>query len=321
MDRLVIFAGDTIGVPDRLVRATLAAVDARADVTIVGICLPAPTSRWRRWRKRAFLNLVARVKACCDPAQRREPYPPVVDLDCEAAVRGFPILVPPGGDANDPAFVARVRDELRPTLALSVFWSRRLGDEFLGLFEVAANYHNGRLPGYRGLWASAWSVVDGEATSGYAFHRMTGGLDEGPLLVTGEVPVDAGGHVADLDAAKAAAAARVLPDVLAAMVARAPGVAQTGIARYRSRADAEAMTTVESPSSLTFDEIRCRLRAFSCLRMRVGGELLPVTKLRVQTGVRGRRAFRTADGVDVEVARVRYLPPAAFRLFRYWLRR
>lgn len=320
-DRLLIFAGDTIGVPDRLVRATLAAVDARADVTIVGICLPAPTSRWRRWRKRAFLNLVGRVKAWCDPAQRREPYPRTVDLDSEAAAREFPILVAPGGDANDPDFVGRLRDEIRPTLALSVYWPRRWGDELLGRFGVAANYHNGSLPAYRGLRATAWSVVDGEATSGYAFHRMTRGLDEGPVLAAGAVGVDAGAHVADLDAAKAAAAARVLPDVLAAMVARAPGVAQTGIARYRSRADAEAMTTVESPSSLTLDEIQRRLRAFCCVRMRLGGELLPVTGLRVRTGARGRSAFTTADGVDVEVARVRYLPPAGFRLFRRWLRR
>jgi len=47
------------------------------------------------------------------------------------------------------------------------------------------NYHNGVLPGMRGVRASNWSIYLGHSHSGYAFHEMSEALDDGRILIEG----------------------------------------------------------------------------------------------------------------------------------------
>ena len=316
MDRLVIFCAQPSGVPNLLLRATLAALDSRADIEVVALVLGSPTSRIRRMSRRLWLDLAVRVKSWFDPAQRRVRSPAPVDVEREAKRRRFEVIVACDA-AGDEALIARLR-ALHCTLALSYYWPRRLDERLLDRFDVAVNYHNGRLPGCRGLRATAWSVYRGDATSGYAFHRMTPAIDAGPVLVAGEVPTADRASTADLDLAKASAASGHLRDVLRMMVERAPGVPQTGPAGYRSEADAQAIMRIDRPGDLSSDELHRRLRAFGLLRIAIDGEWLPVTRLDAVAAGRVADAplsFRTADGV-VMATRLRYLPPVIYRVAR-----
>ena len=316
MDRLVIFCAQPSGVPNLLLRATLAALDSRADIEVVALVLGSPTSRIRRMSRRLWLDLAVRVKSWFDPAQRRVRSPAPVDVEREAKRRRFEVIVACDA-AGDEALIARLRAR-HCTLALSYYWPRRLDERLLDRFDVAVNYHNGRLPGCRGLRATAWSVYRGDATSGYAFHRMTPAIDAGPVLVAGEVPTADRASTADLDLAKASAASGHLRDVLRMMAERAPGVPQTGPAGYRSEADAQAIMRIDRPGDLSSDELHRRLRAFGLLRIAIDGESHPVTRLDAVAAGRVADAplsFRTADGV-VMATRLRYLPPVIYRVAR-----
>ena len=46
------------------------------------------------------------------------------------------------------------------------------------------NFHDGPLPGYAGLNAPVWALLNGEARHGISWHLVTAGIDEGDLLVT-----------------------------------------------------------------------------------------------------------------------------------------
>lgn len=46
----------------------------------------------------------------------------------------------------------------------------------------AVNFHDGPLPGYGGLNAPAWAILNGEAVHGISWHLMEGGIDAGDLL-------------------------------------------------------------------------------------------------------------------------------------------
>ena len=53
------------------------------------------------------------------------------------------------------------------------------------------NFHDGPLPGYAGLNAPTWGILNGETQWAVTWHVMTGGLDEGPVLLERSVHVDA----------------------------------------------------------------------------------------------------------------------------------
>ena len=53
----------------------------------------------------------------------------------------------------------------------------------------AVNFHDGPLPRYAGLNAPNWALIHQEATHGVSWHRIEGGVDEGPVLARREVAV------------------------------------------------------------------------------------------------------------------------------------
>lgn len=53
----------------------------------------------------------------------------------------------------------------------------------------AVNVHNGRLPAYRGLFGTFWESFAGEAWGYTSIHVMEPGIDTGPVLAQGAVPL------------------------------------------------------------------------------------------------------------------------------------
>jgi hypothetical protein len=81
---------------------------------------------------------------------------------------------------------------------------RRLGADVAisldnGLIEEATfalpphgtvNVHHGAVPDYRGGPPVFWELLDGRETVGFTIHRIDAGIDTGPVLAEGEVPIE-----------------------------------------------------------------------------------------------------------------------------------
>ena len=302
-----------------LIRATLRLAARRGDEVCAVVTgrpeqfHPGPTAVARAALRRSLVLATSRRGAY----GRGMPLGPEVRR--AARRHGVPVVSPPRGDLNDPGFVDRVAEDLRPDLALSFYCLSVLRRPFLDALGQAVNFHDGLLPRYRGLNATAFALYEGEPTSGFAFHRMDETLDTGRILLEGAVPVAPEDGLADVSRRKAAAAVAALPAVLDRLAAGDPGRPQSGGSRYLAAADGMAMRSVPDPGALTADEVERRVRAFCPVQVTVDGRVLPVTRVR-RTPSGGRYAFRSADGVLLRPDRLMGLPPrthqALHALFR-----
>jgi len=57
------------------------------------------------------------------------------------------------------------------------------------------NVHHGAVPDYRGGPPVFWELFDGRETVGFTIHRIDAGIDTGPVLAEGEVPIVRRGSV------------------------------------------------------------------------------------------------------------------------------
>jgi methionyl-tRNA formyltransferase len=239
------------------------------------------------------------------------------DIRGVARHRGVATVVPPARDVNDPGHIADVRQRFRADLAISLGCLQIFGDELLSSLEAGLNYHNGSLPGYRGLNATAWSIYNRESETGYCFHRMERGIDTGPILATGVVMVDPRASAMEMEFRKTVAAAQVLQTALELLIEGAPGTEQTAGGRYYSRAAAERIRRLDAGSRVTHDELTRRLEAFDMLLVTIDGTDFPVTELRPVVGGEPRRrrpTLTTIDGVTLAVTRCLYMPTRLFRV-------
>jgi len=122
------------------------------------------------------------------PAGRgRHPRPsPVREV---ARDEGLPVLTPerPRGEA----FMAQVR-ELDPELSVVVAYGHLLVPEVLDLSpKGSVNVHASLLPALRGAAPIHHAVIRGHDRTGVTIMRMTAGLDEGPILLQRDIPIDA----------------------------------------------------------------------------------------------------------------------------------
>jgi methionyl-tRNA formyltransferase len=181
--------------------------------------------------------------------------------------------------------------------------------ELIGACGRWVNYHDSLLPSYRGLEVTAWSLYHGERITGWSFHVINEKVDDGAILVQGALAVVPTSSSMWHLVQKTHAAAAALPRLLDAMVRRDPGRPQVGEARYFSSKDAEAIKTIAEPERLTKAEVRRRLWAFGTLFVRIGGEILPVTRV---SDAPAALSFETADG-RLFVRRLRFLPVPIYR--------
>lgn len=315
-DRLVVFADPLSPIGTRLAAAALRAARGRGDLVVVAVCdvargAPPPLA----WRAASILAANALDGLFGGVGAAARPPALVGSLRSSAWRHGLPYLVPPGRDVNAPTFVARLREELRPTLALSLVSLQIFAPELLAHFDVSVNYHNALLPAYRGLRATAWSLYHGETRSGFSFHHITAGIDEGNVLLSDalEVPPTAG--VTAVEEAKSRLAAHRFDELFDLMVARDAGTPQRGTPSYFGRRACRETVRVSDPTALTWHELQRRLRAFGTLVLDLGGTGWEVTRLEPSPG-RGPTAFRTADGVAVTATRFLGLPRTLYRLER-----
>lgn len=78
-----------------------------------------------------------------------------------------------------------------PDLILSARFSFIFPPPFIALAEHGViNVHPGRLPEYAGLYPHFHSMMAGEPALGCTVHVVDGGIDSGPILAAGEVPID-----------------------------------------------------------------------------------------------------------------------------------
>jgi methionyl-tRNA formyltransferase len=289
----------------------------RRGLEIIGIVTSRP-ERFRvargEWARR--LARRALVAAGSRDVPFRTIFAPAIDSDRLERRHGIPTLVPPGRDINGPEFVETLR-RLRPDLALSYNCLGIFRRNLLDTVGQAVNYHAGLLPHYRGVMATAFSVLAGERESGFTFHRMTEKIDEGPILIEGSVAVgdDTG---AELGRRKLAMASEALPRLFEKIAAKEPGRSPIGTGRYYSVHDWSALIHVDHPEDLTAAQLSRRIRAFGAVQLRIDGAVYPVTRLRAASGGHGL-AFRTVDGRLLVPDRFEGLPRAVHAFADRWL--
>ena len=120
-DRLLIFGDPNLAFSGVLLAAFLHELRSRQDMTVVAVCDTARKAPlvepWRSsvtWlRHMAQRGFNPSLRGQRAPASGRRLY--------QIARRaGVPVIVPPERNLNHPQFIARLRNEWRPTLALSL---------------------------------------------------------------------------------------------------------------------------------------------------------------------------------------------------------
>ncbi|HSF63877.1 MAG TPA: formyltransferase family protein, partial [Paracoccaceae bacterium] len=82
---------------------------------------------------------------------------------------------------------------LRVDWVLSIAHLRLVPPAVLALAaQGGVNFHDGPLPGYAGLNAPVWALLNGEQLHGIRWHRMTDRVDDGPVLVAQDFDIAPG---------------------------------------------------------------------------------------------------------------------------------
>ena len=140
----------------------------------------------------------------------------------------------PGGDLG-----ARLAG-LSCDWVLSVAYLSLIPEDVLALGRAGAvNFHDGPLPGYAGLNAPVWAILNGETSHGITWHRITAGVDEGNVLVARRFDVGAEDTALTLNTKAYAEAIDSFPDVMSLLESgQAEGTPQPAEGRHvYARAD------------------------------------------------------------------------------------
>jgi natural product biosynthesis luciferase-like monooxygenase protein len=130
-----------------------------------------------------------------------------------ASAAGLPVIAPGAGVVDRTA-------GLTVDWVLSVANLSVVPEPVLRLARAGGvNFHDGPLPGYAGLNAPVWALLNGEATHAVTWHLMTAGIDEGEVLATRSFPMEDDDTAFTLNARCFSAALDSFGDVMAAMEA------------------------------------------------------------------------------------------------------
>lgn len=104
--------------------------------------------------------------------------------------RGAGVPIVPTRSVNDPAYVERVRDGLRPDVIVSVAAPEIFREGILHAARLGCiNIHCGRLPVYRGMMPNFWQLLHGEQHATLTVHEMAEKLDAGGVIATRQFPL------------------------------------------------------------------------------------------------------------------------------------
>lgn len=180
-----------LGTPDFAVQALAEIVEAGHEVACVYSQPPAPRGRGHELR----------------------PSP----VHAYAESRGIPVRTP--ASMRDPAEIEAFR-ALGLDAAVVVAFGQILPREVLEAPRLGSfNVHASLLPRWRGAAPIQRAIMAGDAVTGVQVMRMTEGLDEGPVLSTATVRIDALETAATLHDRLAAAGARLIVETLAQIAA------------------------------------------------------------------------------------------------------
>lgn len=127
--------------------------------------------------------------------------------------------------------------ERRFDALISLYYRHIIPARVLDLFGgKAINLHAGLLPQYAGCWSSPWAIINGERYSGYTWHYMTPGIDEGNILSREEVDILPRDTAYSLYHRVLLQGIEALLDILSAVQCEAQGIPQTGERQYYNRA-------------------------------------------------------------------------------------
>ena len=105
-------------------------------------------------------------------------------IDQLANANGLPVLYVK--DLNDPDFVRTVRQN-STDVVVSVAAPQIIKADLIRAPKMGCiNIHNGTLPKYRGMLPNFWQLYDGNSAVGTTVHRITEGIDDGPILLQDE---------------------------------------------------------------------------------------------------------------------------------------
>lgn len=139
-----------------------------------------------------------------------------------ARAAGVPAITVPSRDRSRADFeaelVATLRDHAVQWVALAGFM-RLLTPAFLDAFpQRVLNIHPSLLPAFPGLGAQAQALAAGVRVAGATVHRVTPGMDDGPIIAQGAVPVLRGDTEQSLSARILAVEHKLYPAAIAAAV-------------------------------------------------------------------------------------------------------
>lgn len=105
----------------------------------------------------------------------------------------------PLGITERSAELARFSTEVGALMALVVGWYRLIPQNLLDAFpDGVYGVHFSALPRYRGGSPLVWQMINGERSAGVSLFRFTGGMDDGPIIGQGQVPIGAEEYIGDV---------------------------------------------------------------------------------------------------------------------------
>ena len=186
---------------------------ARGTVDVAGVLLDegAPTTLRRRLRKLRRVGLTAAPVGLVLRNTYSRSGGDVPHLDeLGVHVTRVPTL-------NGEAARAELR-RLDADVALSLDNSLLAQPTFSLPAHGTINVHHGAVPGYRGGPPVFWELADGLDRVGFTVHRVDAGIDTGPVLAEGEVPIERRGTLGETLAATIPALHEASLDALEAVL-------------------------------------------------------------------------------------------------------
>ena len=174
-----------------------------------------------------------------------------------AARHGLPVFQP--ASLKDPLAQETVREVVADVMVVAAY-GLILPQVVLDLPRYGClNIHASLLPRWRGAAPIQRAILAGDVESGVCIMQMEAGLDTGPVLMSGKVPIDGQTTAASLHDALAALGGRLIVEALARLPLLPTPQSEAGITYAAKIEKAEALIDWRQ-SAMTIDR---QIRAFN----------------------------------------------------------
>ena len=144
-----------------------------------------------------------------------------------------------------------------PDVVLVGGLDRILGARTLGALPPAFNIHPSMLPDYRGGVPEFWQLADGVTSGGVTLHRITAGIDEGPIVLQQRFTIEPWFDAAALIAASIGPGLTLMNQFLDVYPDIAETVVPGGQGSYQPLpTEADRAVPFDAPARSVFDRAR-----------------------------------------------------------------